>query len=243
MFCEKCGKENAADVKFCEGCGAPLAPQTVEEPAAPVAETPKAEEPKEKKAPKINLPKVELGKILKIAIPAVAAVLVIIIVASLFGGSTYEKTYKNYLDARADGNGAKLQKLVVDPYYLEYLTGKDGGNYKEEEVEWRYDEKAEDAKDSVYSNYGKNVRYSVKTEYLTKYNEKQIKNIAKYLEDEYDYEKKDVKNVVVLEYKVTVKGSEASNTYYGERALIKIKGKWYVSEIITDKDDIRDILN
>ncbi len=248
MFCEKCGKENAADVKFCEGCGAPIAPQTTEEPKAevtdtPVTEVPKAEEPKEKKKLNLNLPKVDLSKVLKIAVPVVAAVLVIVIIGSLFGGSTYEKTYANYLNARADGNSAKLQKLVVDPYYLEYLTSKDGGDYKEEEVEWRYDEKAEDAKDSLHETYGDNIKYNVKTVYLTKYNEKQIKNIAEYLEDEYDYEKKDVKNVVVLEYKITVKGSEASKTYEGERALIKIKGKWYVSEIITDKDDIRDILN
>lgn len=237
MFCEKCGKENAAGVNFCVDCGAPLATPTTEVPEAEATQTEAtvSETPKNKKF--------DISKIIKILVPALAAVLVIVIIASLFGGSTYEKTYLNYLNARADGNGAKLQKAVVDPYYFEYLTSKDGGDYKEEEVEWLYDEKAEDAMDSLRSNYGKNVKYKIDTVYLTKYSDKQIKNIAKYLDENYDYDKKDVKNIVVLEYKIKVKGSEDGSVYEGERALIKVKGKWYVSEIITDKDDIRDILD
>ena len=38
MFCEKCGKENAADVKFCEGCGSPLSTTEAEAPVQNSAE-------------------------------------------------------------------------------------------------------------------------------------------------------------------------------------------------------------
>ncbi len=238
MFCEKCGKENPENVKFCEGCGAPFAVPAEE---TVTSEPPVAESPIDKIPKKIK--KFDFKKALKIAVPALAVVLAIVLAVCLFGGSKYENTVEDYLNARADGDSAKLKKLVGDPYYLEYLSSDDGGDYNDEEIGWLFDEEAEDAMDSIRESYGKNAKYSVKTVYLTKYSEKQIKKIANHLEDKYGYEKSDIKNLVVLEYTATVKGSEGSSIYDGERALIKINSKWYISKIIHNKDDIRDILD
>ena len=232
MFCDKCGKENPDNVQFCAGCGAALN-------AAPANTAPEAETKDNTNSEK----KFSFAKIIKIAVPVVIAVLAIFLVVNLFGGSAYEKTIENYLNALADGNGKAYQKAIADPYYIEWLTSKDGPHIDEDLLGYYFRSSAESSMDNLAEAFGKNVRYSISVDYVTKFDDGEVKDIADYLEEEYEYEKDDVKDVVIVEYVGKVKGSDVSRTIKtGEKVLVKVKGKWYVSTLL-DRSNINSILD
>ena len=222
MFCDKCGKENPDNVQFCAGCGA-----TLNAPAATPA----------------NGVKFPVAKILKIAVPVVIAVLAILLVVNLFGGSAHEKLIENYLEAESNNDGKLYKKCVGDPYYIEWLTSKDGKNIKDDNV------------DAYFRRYVGGYTYDYKTNYdisidhVTKFEKKEVEDIAEWLNEhtigegeyaekvEYGYDEDDVKDVVIVEYKlerVSDKyGSQKYVSSYDEAVLIKVKGKWYVSELLS----------
>ncbi|MBQ4151270.1 MAG: zinc-ribbon domain-containing protein [Clostridia bacterium] len=235
MFCEKCGKENPAGVQFCDGCGAPLN-------AAPAAEKAKGKFP--------------IAKILKIAIPVVVIALVAVFVVNLFGGNVYEKTIEKYLNAQYNNDGAALKEVVCDEFFYEFLTrkekeGKPGLGLDEDYVDFAFRKVAGVGPKENYKN-------SVSTDYVTTFEDKEIEEIAEWLESyevgegeskskvKYDYDPEAIDDVVIFEYRldsVSHKDGYSKNINdFGEEVLIKVNGKWYVSPLL-DRDTIYGYYN
>lgn len=235
MFCEKCGKENPAGVQFCDGCGAPLN-------AAPAAEKAKGKFP--------------IAKILKIAIPVVVIALVAVFVVNLFGGNAYEKTVEKYLNATYNNDGEALKEVVCDEFLYEIITrknkeGKPGLELDEEYVDFAFRAIADAAPKQNY-------KVNVSTDHVTTFEDKEIEEIAEWLEEyeegegeykveiSYGYDPEAIDDVVVFEYRIdsiTRKDGYSKNIdSFGEKVLIKVNGKWYVSPLLSSYT-IKDILD
>lgn len=245
MFCPSCGRANPDEAKFCEGCGAALAApvaQQVEEYAAEPEYTysPEYETP----APSNNNP---LKLILAIAIPVVAIALV---VGILFGLDVFthksEKAVKKAMLATLKGDGEALYEVTVDPHMLEEMLDSEYSDYDDEaDVIDEFKDRAEDIRDNLEDEYGDNLKLKeFKVKKVTKYKKDEIKELAEYLEEEYDYDDGALQDVRVLKVKTTIKGSDDDESNTDEIVVTKIKGKWYVNNTaLYSKDAIENILD
>lgn len=244
MFCENCGKEIADNAKVCDGCNASVKPQSVvpsaEENAKAKAQKPNKEPLFTKIDKAINKnPKLRLAR--NVLVVAVLVLIAVTVAFCALKRSEHEVLIENYLNAQSSGDGVALQKYVGDPYYIEYITDKDGFDIDSDRLGYYFRAMAEDSMDSYEAYYGDNVKCTAKIDYTRKYDSKEIKDIAKYLRDKYSYEEDSVKGVYLIEYNGNIKGDNVSSDYkQGRIILIKIDKAWYVSRLLSKKiiDDI-----
>lgn len=244
MFCENCGKEIADNAKVCDGCNTAVKPKSVVPTAEENADAKIQKSKKEPLFSKINKainknPKLRLARNMLII-----AVLVLITVSIAFCAlkrSEHEVLIENYLNAQSSGDGVALQKYVGDPYYIEYITDKDGFDIDVGRLGYYFRAMAEDSMDNYEDYYGDNVKCTAKIDYTRKYDAKEVKDIAKYLKDKYAYDEDSVRGVYLIEYDGNIKGDNVSSDYkQGRIVLVKIDKTWYVSRLLSKKiiDDI-----
>ena len=254
MFRERCGQANPDEAKFCEGCGAnlePVAAPVVEEASAPagasVAGVTAAVTGAFDSAVDVVKGNDKLQKIIKIAIPIVAVILVLIILAAC-GVFTHgsEKALKKLYKAMAKGDGKAIYNLTIDPIELEKAIDSEYNDIdsKEDYIE-EFKENAEEELDDLEDEFGNRLKTKVEIKKVTKYKKKEVKELGEYLEEHYDYEAKDLQDIRVLKAKVTIKGSEDDDSDTDEYVVAKIKGKWYVGGVgdLYSKDRIESVLD
>lgn len=251
MFCEKCGQANPDEAKFCEGCGADLKAVEVEEVVVgeevAVEETPAAAEETNVFDDVVESVKNNdlVKKIISIAVPVVAVILAVIILASL-GVFTHgsERAVKKYFKAMVKGDGKAVYNLTVDPYELEKYLDNEIYDDEADAID-EYIEDAEDTVDYLEDEYGERLKVKVEVKKVTKYDKKEVKELAEHLAEEYDYDDGALKDIRVLKVKTTIEGKDDDDSDTGEIVVAKIKGKWYVNGVgnLYSKDSIESVLD
>lgn len=228
MFCEKCGKSNPDEAKFCEGCGNPLVAEADLQAAEPAADSADAFDAA---APQQAAPNNTTKKIITIAVPVL---LIVIIIWSLVSCGVfkpgYEKAFSNYCKAMQEGDGKLLYNTTVDPYILEGMLEGERSDYDEEQdVIDEYTDRAESQRDALEDEYGEHLKITYKIRKTTEYTQSEIEDIAAYLEERYDYDASDVQDVVTLRVRMTIEGEDDRESDTTEVAMMKVRGKWYVA--------------
>ncbi len=236
MFCDKCGKENPNGAAFCADCGNTLNTAEVTEEA--IAE----------QVPKTNGSNTELfARIIKIAIPAVIAVILVCILFSCIGGGGYKGVFKDYFNAsvKGSGNAKKLLNATIDPYLLDYYIDETERYDDKKDALEELEEDIEDIRDEIKDmedEYEGKFKVSYKIDKVKKYDKDEVKAFAEYLDEEYGYKKKDVKDLVLLDVEVEAKIGDEKFDNDREFAMIKVKGKWYVFPLIYSKSQLKEII-
>ncbi len=219
-FCEKCGALIEDDKTFCPSCGAQAAT-----PAAPASNS----------IGDIikNLP----DNVRKLALAAVAIILAVILISTIFGGSGYNKAVNNY-EAVMNGKAKKLEKLAPKEYW-EYMADEadeDVDDYIDDKID-DFEDNYDDTLDYLEEEYGNHVKIKLKVEDKKKLTDKKIENLAEYLDDKYDIKEKSVKKGYELEIEATIKGSDDEDDDEMELYAIKIGGSWYLMNCNFDGDN------
>ena len=228
MFCEKCGKENPAEAKFCEECGAVFEPVVAEE--APAESAPVESAPAENPVQDVvNNVKAAISgadeKVVKIGIIA-GAVAVVLILLAIFGAfqPASLKALKKLNKAGLTANAKAYYSVIWSPYTEQYSWEKDEKNEAIEEMkEEMQDEKTERKEDGTKISF-KNYKVT------KKYKKSEVNKIADYAEEHWDYDVDEFKLQAVQVVKCTMVEKEDGDTDSDteEAVMIKVKGKWYL---------------
>lgn len=205
-FCEKCGAQVEDNNAFCLACGAKMddAANTADnagDAAAPL----------------------DTQKLIKIGVIAVAAILVIVIISSLFGGG-YKGAAKKWVKANLQGKTGVVKSLAPKDIWEYY---DDELKVDVDDVKDAVEDSHDDSLDEWEDEYGKNPKVSYKVESSKKLDKRDVKKINKALEERYDIDDNLVKAAYRVEIDVKIKGKD---DYYSNDTFItvvKIKGKWY----------------
>lgn len=235
MFCEKCGAPNDDTAKVCGSCGAELAETATPETGAP------APAPVEESS--------ILSKILKIAVPAGAAIVAFIILAcaGIFKPA-HQKVLEKYVNSMVKANAKAYCEVAINPYDMEQAFESDFTDYenKKEMIEY-YQDYLDEEKEELEDEYGKNLRAKIKIKDVKKYTRKEIKALNEYISD-LDYDGYDgnkiLQDIRVVKAKITIKGSEDDESNTDEFVVYKTKGKWYCGSIVGlyDKSSIKEAI-
>lgn len=224
MFCEKCGRENPAGAKFCESCGNPMEVAVEENPVQSPIESMVGGIKKKNKV-------IGLG---------VVAVVVIVLLLAIFGAfrSGAVVVTERYLTGLTKYDAKKMYKASEACPYLvdEDMDKEDLRDELEERQEYLDDAKAEAKEEKIKVSF-KNVK---KRE---SYKRSEVKKIAAYMDEMYDYDTEEYPLNAVARVKATVitkeDGDKDSTTQ--EFITVKVKGKWYVMSSLS-KSQIEFIL-
>lgn len=200
-FCENCGSElNDTDTQ-CPNCGAAVTEKTAKkEVKQTVNNTTKATPSGDKKTFAI------------IGIAAAAVILVVLLLAIALGGG-YKKPLKSYF------NG--IQKTNATTYLKAYPS------FMKDDIEDYYDkDRLEKMMDSMEDEYGDKIKITYKVVDKIKMDKDELEDVKDDLEDDYEDEKIKVTAGYTVCVKITVKGSDDSETRFTTFDIYKINGKW-----------------
>lgn len=225
MFCTNCGKNIPDGSQFCPECGATQETQPAyAAPAgtyAPPAYTPPATGKTVTVAGK-TFP----AKLLAIAGAVVVGVVVLILLCSALFGGGRETPLKNYCKAYGKANVSAFLKL----YPEEVL---------DEVYDWDSDDKddiqdyLDDGLDDMEDIYGEDITmsYEIKTE--KELNDKRLKALGEYLEDNYDMDADELSAGYVMQVKWTIEGDDDSDNSKNWVVVYKYDGDWYMDTYAT----------
>lgn len=216
-FCSNCGSEMKEGNLFCSNCGAKTADvgqQTPSDTQGMPGYTPEAYPNYNQQGKKPNN-----NKIIGIAVVGVAALLVIFLLAKLFGGlgtPGYEKPIQYMCEGMEKGKFKTMMKAFPD-----YIADQFEDFYGDD-----MDDMMDNMLDSLKDEYGKNVKISYKVvdkEKLDKDDIEELEDGVKY----YYGEKIKIKEAYELEVELKVKGSKGSDKDTSDIKVIKIGSSWY----------------
>lgn len=209
MFCGKCGAKNPDDAVVCGQCGAPLT--TAAAPMEAAAASPARGTNASRSG--VNHRFIGIGAV------AVAAVVVVILLVSIFGGRGYKTTVDKYFNSTLKADAKGLMSVFPDKVLDELLD-----NY--------------DSRKEAIEQYNKTLAYVIEREY----GDSKIKYSITYIdtEDISGDELRGLKNDYVEDYDlkikaamevdikatITVDGKEESQTM--TIPLIKVGSSWYI---------------
>lgn len=188
MYCGKCGAQNEDGVRFCGSCGAAL------------------EQPAENGTGKMGK-----EKLIGIGVVGVAAILVIVLACSLFGGRGYKSTVKKYMKAVTSAELEDVLDLVPK-------------GLKDEEEYDELEEDLEDAEEDMKEELEK-YKYDYEIKDDKDITGDDLEEIQEEYEEEYDIKVKAAKEVEVKLY-VEYEGEKMDTTM--DVSVIKIGGSWYL---------------
>ncbi len=210
-FCSNCGAQMNDEDKVCGQCGTPVTGANVN--PAPAA-APVADEEKKKNNNKIIA-------LIAIAIVAIVAIVVVANIASNFTG--YKGTLNKMVKALKDDDTDVLVDLAssISNEVNEAWYGDDYEDYYEDAVDGVLD-KYEDKVENI-----KKISYEITDE--TELSKRQMEDLEEAMIDNYDMDFSDIKKVVKVDLKITVKGSKKSGSYnVDDLIMVKEDGGWKI---------------
>ncbi len=210
-FCSNCGSQMNDEDKVCGQCGTPVAGANVN--PAPVA-APAADEGKKKNN---NI----IIALIAIAIVAIVALVVVVNIASNFTG--YKGTLNKMVKALEDDDTDALIALSssISDEINEAWYGDDFEEYYEDAIDSVLD-KYEDKVENI-----KKISYEITDE--TELSKRNMEDLEEAMVDNYDMDFSDIKKVVKVDLKITVKGSKKSGSYNVEDLImVKEDGGWKI---------------
>lgn len=205
MFCKNCGKQLEDSAKFCNTCGTSTTGT----------------------APASNNDSIFTGKSQKKKSPFVAVlgvVVVVAVIALLFGGRSLNATVKQYVDATIEGNGNKIVSLMPD-FFVKHAV--DSGEYSSKrEMIKDFEAVAESSSLALQAAYGKNLKHDVTIIDTYKYSADE-KDMYLYYNFYDDASKID--EVAEVTYQLSISGNADSDNWAETILLFKIGSNWYVA--------------
>lgn len=207
MFCGKCGAQNFDGSVFCKECGAPLggAQKNAGGSAAPVQAD-------------------QRNRLVGISAVAVAAVVLICLLITLFGGRSYKATATKFLDAAFDGDAKAVISLMPDKMVDTVLE------------EMGYDKtQMDDAMDTLHHQLQGTLGYL--TDYFSdglkiSYEIQSAEDVpsSRLTSMKSDYERYDVKVSAAkrVEVKMIFKSGNLETSYPITIPVIKVGRSWYL---------------
>ncbi|MBQ3489528.1 MAG: zinc-ribbon domain-containing protein [Clostridia bacterium] len=209
MLCKQCGTENSDDSKFCSKCGLLLDHNQTDNLST---------EPKTK------------HKNRKIGIIAIAALTVILLVASVFYGKSYRAVANQYMKATFYKADAKSIFELIPPKMLEYILEIESHEEYELLIE-NYNESLIETIDYIINKYGKNSKISHKIIQIKEFNDEYFKILKK----DYEYFNVNISKAKNIEVQFTIKDGNTEYYHYTNIIVIKVGCFWYL-----DLEDLRD---
>ncbi len=204
MICEKCGKENAEGMKFCEDCGAPLGGANV---------------------PNVDDIKAMIMENKEKAIGLAAVVVIVIAIIAILLGGGYKKPIKNMIKAANTGKVTYALKAMPKQVQKEYKDDDD--------VLERLEKSLENSKKADKKEFGDNVKYSCEILDKIKLDKEDLEDAEESLGEEFEEAEyvDDADDVKISKgYKVavkqTTKGKDKKEVDYDTVYVYKVNGKW-----------------
>lgn len=144
MFYERCGTQNPETAKYCRNCGAELKKSNSRKMTFTV--------------PNHSAPK-NIGMIAVIA----AVLVVVFLVAGLFGGRSYKKTIKKYVKASFAADTETIVKLFPDKVIKYALEENDYDTEDFQDLKDNLSEQLQDQMDTLDDYLGEGWKFSYKT--------------------------------------------------------------------------------
>lgn len=226
MFCGKCGEKLEDNARFCPKCGNAVGGN---EGAAQVSQ----EAEKYKEMVNGNKKNKTVGMI------AVAIIALVVIAGAfwLFGGRSYKKTVKEYVNAQFNFSEDSVRKIVklfpegVWEQVVDMGIEEDAFESEEEAIE-TLEETLEEAHESLEDYYGKGFKYSYQISDEKDLSKKDIREIEEDWKDMDIKFEKEIKEGKELTIKVEVKSADGETTTDNEMdlQLIKIGRSWYLTD-------------
>lgn len=201
-FCTKCGAPLDNNAAFCTNCGA-------------VAD---------KKNNVVNLHNkntaILLGGIL-------AGIIILVILISLIFGGGYKSAIDNYFEGFEDTNAKKFMKAMPE-CQIEYLEESLKDYSKFDSLAEYFEYCLEEALNKIEDEYGNDISISYEIKDKEELSEKELKDIRKRLENNYDND--DVKVTKGYEVQITaeIKGDDNSDEEDITVKVAKVDGDWCI---------------
>lgn len=231
-FCGNCGAASDDSANACGNCGAPFATATSKGGVSDILA----------KIPGVNDIKPEqkalIMKIAKIAVPAVAALVIVLIV--IFGFITpntgAEGAMKKYFKAVQTGDSAAIAEMLPARYKSEGIYGD---SYDPEEILDSFFEEADgNSLEAIEKKYGEGYKYKVKdvdAKKLDKDDLEDYEDIYDELVDEYeDFEAPEISAGYKIKCELVLKGDKKDRDGKCTVYMIKEDGKWVIWRIETE---------
>ncbi len=229
-FCQQCGTQLPDDANVCSQCGVSTAEQ-VEQPVAAEAEAPIAEsveaEVTAQAAPAAGFNIESLKKLAPLGAAALAVIVVIAIVISLFSGG-YKDPVK-YYEQISNGNYKNVEKMAPKAVWEQLEEEND--DFDLAELKEEAEESWEDTLEYLEEEYGKNIKIKIKVTDSKKLSDKKLDDLKDAIHDNYDeIAKKSITAAYELDVEMTIKGSEDEDDNETELISVKVGGKWYLCD-------------
>lgn len=211
MFCKQCGAENADNAVFCKGCGAALT-NADEQTAAPGQEPVQTDEKPRRRGQTLIL----IGA---------AAVVLVILLCILFGGKGYKTPVNKMLSGLNNADAKKVVSVLHKDILQEMMDQFDMDKDDFEEYLDDLNDNLQDMLDDLEDEYGDKIKISAKILDAEDLSKKDLKQLKEDYDVDYDLKVKDAKD---LRIKLTIKGSEDSESEKVNLRVVKIGGSWYM---------------
>ena len=210
-FCSNCGAQMEDADKVCGMCGTPVAGATVA--ATPVA-APASNDTKKKGN----------NKLIGLVVAVIVAIVAIVVVVNILGNFTgYKGTLNKMTKALKSDDMDTLESLassLSDEVY-EAWTGDDYDEY--------YEDMVSDVLDKYEDEVGniKKITYEISDE--TEISNRKMEDLEETMIENYDMDVSDLKKIVKIDMKVTVKGAKKSATYsVHDLLMVKEGSSWKI---------------
>lgn len=240
-FCGNCGAQSDDNAKMCGNCGAPFA-ESKSGAGNILSKIPGVND--------LNIKpeqKEQIVKIAKIAVPAAAALVVVLIL--IFGiivpNTGAQKAVKDYFKAFQKGEAATI---------VEYLPAAASAYLDEDEdIKDGVKEAVDLSIENLNDKYGEGFKFKVKNVEKEKLDEDDLDDVRdaydelsdmldKYSEDN-SFETPEIKSGYKFEFELVLKGDKRDKTEDCEITMIKEDGKWVIYEIDTDMPEVAGIFD
>lgn len=226
MFCGKCGENVDDNTKFCPKCGNLISGNDRATQVKPEAQ-------KYKDLVNGNNKNKTVGMI-------VVAIIGLVVISGafwLFGGRSYKKTIKEYVNAQfnySQDSIKKVVKLFPEGMWEQIVEqGMAEGEFESEgEVIEFLEEQLKDAHETLEKYYGKDFKYSYKITEEEDLNKKDIREIEEDWEDMDVKLEKEIKEGKEITIKVEVKSADGENAVDNELdlQLVKVGRSWCLAD-------------
>ena len=226
MFCGKCGENVDDNTKFCPKCGNLISGNDRATQVKPEAQ-------KYKDLVNGNNKNITVGMI-------VVAIIGLVVISGafwLFGGRSYKKTIKEYVNAQFNYSHDSIKKVVkLFPEGMWEQVVEQGINEGEFESEGEaiefLEEQLKEANETLEEYYGEDFKYSYKITEEKDLSKKDIHEIEEDWEDMDVKLEKEIKEGKEITIKVEVKSADGENAVDNELdlQLVKVGRSWCLAD-------------
>lgn len=206
-FCANCGSQMDDEDKVCGQCGTPVAGAEIK--SAVGASNTKS---------KGN------NNIVKIIVGIIVAIVVIVVAANIAGNFTgYKGTINKMVKALQNNDVATLEMLASS------ISEETYGAWYGDDLDEYYEEAISNVLDKYEDKVGtiKKISYEITNE--NELSDRRMDELEDNLVDKYNMDTSEIKKVVKVDLKLTVKGTKKSSTYnVSNFYLIKENGGWKI---------------